>query len=177
MSRVGLKPVPLPAGVTAAAQGATVKIKGPKGELALTLAGGIEAAVANNEIVVKNTVGASHSPKHGTMRALVANMVTGVTKGYEKELEIEGVGYKAAIQGAKLVLNVGFSHPIEFPIPKGLKIEVADGVRMKISGIDKHLVGDAAAQIRGFQKAEPYKGKGIKYKGEQIRRKAGKTVA
>lgn len=177
MSRVGLKPVLLPKGVTAAVKGQVVSIKGPKGELSISVSPDMAVTVREQSVVVENRGGALRKAVHGTTRALLSNMAVGVSEGYQKELEIEGVGYKAALQGQKLVLNLGFSHAIDFPVPAGIKIEVADGVKIKVSGIDKHLVGEVAARIRGFHKAEPYKGKGVKYKGEQIRRKAGKTVA
>lgn len=177
MSRVGNNPIPLPPGATASVQGERITIKGPKGELAWTFKPQIQVRSESGRIVVEDPTGGAQAPLHGTTRAIIASMVQGVVRGYERELEIEGVGYRCALQGAQLVLNVGFSHPIEFPIPQGIKIEVADGVRIKVSGVDKQQVGDTAARIRAYQKAEPYKGKGIKYKGEQIRRKAGKTVA
>ena len=178
MSRIGAKPVPLPAGVTAAVDGSTIKIKGPKGELAWTCAPGIAAEAEPGRIVVRAVgQGEQIGALHGTTRSLVANMVKGVTEGYVRDLEIQGVGYRAQAQGQKLVLNVGYSHPIEFPVPAGIKVEVADGTKLKVSGIDKHLVGEVSAQIRAFHKAEPYKGKGIRYVGEYVRRKAGKTVA
>lgn len=177
MSRVGVQPVPLPKGVTAEIKDSRVTVKGPKGELALTVRPELEARVEGEAIVVANRAGPAASALHGTARSLLAGMVEGVHKGFEKNLEIEGVGYRCALQGSTLVLQVGFSHSIEFPVPDGVKIGVADNTKIKVSGTDKQKVGDAAARIRAFQPAEPYKGKGIKYQGEQIRRKAGKTVA
>ena len=177
MSRVGNKPVALPKGASATVQGNQITVKGPKGELSWAFKPAIQVKADASQVTVTDPSGGSLSPLHGTTRAIIASMAKGVVEGYERELEIEGVGYRCALQGAKLVLNVGFSHPIEVAVPKGIKIEVADGVRIKVSGADKQMVGDTAARIRAYQKAEPYKGKGIKYKGEQIRRKAGKTVA
>ena len=180
MSRIGLKPVAFAEAVKPAVQGAKVAIKGPKGELTLTCPAGITVevdAAARQLIVRRDSEDAQKRALHGTVRSLINNMVIGVTQGYQKDLEIQGVGFKAALQGQKLVLNLGYSHPIEFPVPAGIKIEVKDGVNLAVSGCDKHLVGEVAAQIRGFYKAEPYKGKGVRYKGEHVRRKAGKTVA
>ena len=170
--------MPLPAGVTAAVDGSTIRIKGPRGELSWTCAPGIAAEAERGQVVVRAVgQGEQMGALHGTTRSLVANMVKGVTEGYTRDLEIQGVGYRAQAQGQTLVLNLGFSHPIEYPVPAGIKVEVADGTKIKISGIDKHLVGEVSAQIRAFHKAEPYKGKGVRYVGEYVRRKAGKTVA
>ena len=178
MSRLGAKPVDIPAGVTVRVDGQVVTVKGPKGELSWTCADGIGAAVEGKQIVVRRLREQEGiSAQHGTTRSLIAGMVRGVHEGYVKELDIEGVGFKAQAQGQKLVMNIGYSHPIEYPVPAGLKLEVADGVHIKISGCDKHLVGEVSSQIRNFYRAEPYKGKGIRYKGEHVRRKAGKTVA
>lgn len=178
MSRVGKNPVELPAGVTAAVSGNTVKIKGPKGELSLDVASGISVEVKDGRVVVARE--SDEKPAralHGTVRSLVANMVKGVTQGYRKELEIYGVGYKARMEGRKLVLNLGYSHPIEYMIPEGVNVTVPKPEDVGVEGVDKHLVGQVADRIRSFAPAEPYKGKGVRYKGEKIRRKAGKTVA
>ncbi|MGD9874450.1 MAG: 50S ribosomal protein L6 [Kiritimatiellia bacterium] len=178
MSRVGKNPVTLPAGVTAEVSGNTVKIKGPKGELSLIVAPGIKAEVKEGCVVVTRL--AEDKPTrslHGTVRSLVANMVKGVTQGYRKDLEISGVGYKARMEGQKLVLNLGYSHPIEYVIPAGVKVTVPKPEDMTVEGTDKHMVGQVADRIRSFAPAEPYKGKGVRYKGEKVRRKAGKTVA
>ncbi|HNR93201.1 MAG TPA: 50S ribosomal protein L6 [Kiritimatiellia bacterium] len=178
MSRVGKNPVELPAGVTAEVGGNTVKIKGPKGELSLDVAPGISVEVKDGRVLVSRAADDKQSRAlHGTVRSLVANMVKGVTQGYRKELEIYGVGYKARMEGRKLVLNLGYSHPIEYMIPEGVKITVPKPEDVGIEGVDKHLVGQVADRIRSFAPAEPYKGKGVRYKGEKIRRKAGKTVA
>lgn len=178
MSRLGAKPVDIPAGVTVRVDGQKVAAKGPKGELSWTCAAGITAAVDGKQVIVRRASDAEGlSAQHGTTRSLIAGMIRGVHEGYVKELDIEGVGFRALIQGQKIVLNIGYSHPIEYVVPAGLKAEVADGIHIKISGCDKHLVGEVSSQIRNFYRAEPYKGKGIRYKGEHVRRKAGKTVA
>ena len=157
MSRIGKLPVVIPAGVTVTASGGQVTVKGPLGQLARELPTGITAS--------------------GLSRTLLVNMIVGVTKGYRKELVIEGTGFKAAVQGSKLQLWLGFAAPKDFVIPQGIKVTEKQGVQLTVDGIDKELVGDTTARIRGFFPAEPYKGKGIKYVGEQIRRKQGKTVA
>jgi large subunit ribosomal protein L6 len=178
MSRVGVKPVPIPAGVTVKAEGRTVAVKGPKGELTWTAPAPIAVTVDGGQVVVTRS-GDEDAVRalHGSARSLIANMVRGVQAGYEKNLEIQGVGYRAALQGRTLVLNIGFSHPVEFAVPAGITIAVQDGTKLAVSGPDKHLVGEVSAQIRSFYKAEPYKGKGIRYRDEYVRRKAGKTVA
>jgi large subunit ribosomal protein L6 len=155
-----------------------VSAKGPKGDLALTLPAFLEATVKEGSVQLscrRDDKGAGAT--YGTMRSLVANMVTGVEKGYVKELEIHGVGFKAALQGKKLVLTLGYSHPIEFVAPDGIAIKVTDGTDISVSGPDKHLVGQVSARLRDFCRPEPYKGKGIRFKGEYVRRKVGKTVA
>ena len=180
MSRIGNKPVPVPAGVTVTTEGPTVRARGPRGELAWTAPSGIEVRVEGAAVRVSRAPGgeeASRRALHGTARSLIANMVKGVTEGYRKELEIQGVGYKAALQGRVLVLNLGKSHEDRFEPPAGVVIAVKDATQITVSGPDKQAVGEAAARIRAFAKAEPYKGKGVRYKGEYVRRKAGKTVA
>ena len=179
MSRVGSKPVPIPKGVTVTVSGAELKVKGPKGELSWTCPDRITIQPADGVIkVARATNDAQSRMLHGTARSLVANMIQGVAEGYSKELEIQGVGYKAALQGRKLVLNLGFSHPVEVEVPQGITVQVTpDGLRLTVSGADKQLVGDLSARIRGYKRAEPYKGKGVRYKNEYVRRKAGKTVA
>lgn len=178
MSRMGRKPVPVPAGVTVTVQGSTVKAKGPKGELSLDLPAIITAKLKDGhvELACSGDDKASRA-LYGTYRSHVNNMVLGVEKGYEKNLEIQGVGFKAALQGKKLVMTLGFSHPVEYMVPDGISLKVADGTAINITGPDKHLVGQVGARIKAFCPPEPYKGKGIRFKGEHVRRKVGKTVA
>ncbi|MBM4147451.1 MAG: 50S ribosomal protein L6 [Lentisphaerae bacterium] len=178
MSRVGQKPVTLPAGIKVAVQGRKVSVSGPKGELAYNLPDGIDVAV-DGSVVSFLRGGDTRELRslHGLVRSLVANMVTGVQQGFVKELEIQGVGFKAAVQGQNLVLSLGFASPVEYEIPTGVKVAVDGGVAITVTGADRQLVGDVAARIRGYFPAEPYKGKGIRYKGERVRRKVGKTVA
>lgn len=177
MSRVGKKPIIIPAGVTVAIEGDTVKVKGPKGELSYTLhpAIGIEKKedVLELKIVDKNNKHANEL--WGTNRQMVANMLAGVLAGYSKELEINGVGYKAELKGDKLILAVGYSHPVEFGLPAGVAAKVEKNV-ITLESIDKYLLGETAAKVRKIKKPEVYKGKGIKYKTEVVRRKAGKQV-
>lgn len=176
MSRVGKMPIPLPKGVDVAIDGNTVRIKGPKGELKREIPGDISLSVDNGAVSV-------HRPgdepvqrgMHGLTRTLVANMVQGVSAGFEKVLQVTGVGYRAALQGSKLVLTVGYSHPVEIEPPAGVTIEVPAPTRIIVKGADKELVGAVAADIRAVRKPEPYKGKGIRYEGEYVRRKAGKA--
>lgn len=178
MSRIGRKPVPVPAGVQVTVQGAKVNVKGPKGELARELPPFLKAQVKDGQVVLTcSREDKFGSAVYGTHRSLIANMVSGVHHGYAKELEIQGVGYRAALQGKKLVLTLGFSHPIEYPVPEGIVVKVADNTGISVSGADKHLVGQVAARIKAFCPPEPYKGKGIRFKGEHVRRKVGKTVA
>ena len=175
MSRIGKKAVPVPSGVTANIEGQTVKVKGPKGALQVVLP---------DDVAVKMDAGAVKvDPRNetkraramwGTSRTLVSNLVTGVTKGFEKKLEITGVGYRAAVQGKNLQLSLGYSHEVTFPIPDGITIATPRPVEIVITGIDKQKVGQVAAEIRGFRPPEPYKGKGVKYAGEYIFRKEGK---
>ncbi len=180
MSRIGIQPIPLPAGVTVAVEGATVRVRGPKGELSWTAPADLRVSAENGVVSVTRNEGGDDVHRkalHGTARSLIANMVRGVAEGYRKELEIQGVGYKAALQGRTLVLNLGKSHEDRYEAPAGVTIAVAEGTQIVVSGPDKQAVGEAAARIRAFAKAEPYKGKGVRYKGEHVRRKAGKTVA
>ena len=175
MSRVGKNPVTLPKGVTADLKGQSLKIKGPKGELSFEVHDSVEAKLADGQITV--------SPRNeerqtralwATMQRRIANMVEGVEKGYEKNLEIEGVGYRCALAGKELVLQLGFSHEVRYQIPAGITIAVEKQTSIKINGIDKETVGQVAAEIRGYKPPEPYKGKGIRYVGEYIVRKEGK---
>ncbi len=178
MSRIGKKPVAVPSGVTATIQGLKIAVKGPKGELSRELPEFIKARVKDGQIELScSREGKEAMAIYGTTRSLVANMVVGVHAGYSKDLEIQGVGFKAAQQGQKIVLTLGFSHPIEFVAPAGVTLKVADGTAINISGADKQLVGQVSARIKAFCPPEPYKGKGIRFKGEHVRRKAGKTVA
>ena len=178
MSRIGNKPIEIPKGITITVEGSKVSGKGPQGELSLQLPSLISAKVENAKVQVSPK---KEDPRagslHGTTRTLIANMVHGLDKGYSKNLEIQGVGFKAQVQGQKLVLALGYSHPIEFTIPKSIVIKVQDNTQVTVSGPDRQLVGEVSARIRGFYPAEPYKGKGVRYKGEHIRRKAGKAVA
>lgn len=177
MSRVGKKVIAIPAGVTVTIEGGAVTVKGAKGELSWTMPEGITAAVEGTTLTVSR---ADDSRKlralHGTNRSLLSNMVEGVSKGFVKNLEIVGVGFKAAVKGSALDLVLGKSHPILHPIPAGLTVTVADNTKVKVEGIDKQLVGQFAAEVRGYYPPEPYKGKGIHYVGEYIRRKEGKSV-
>jgi len=178
VSRIGRKPISIPKGVTVAVKDSEVMVKGPKGELQARVHPAISVEVAGQEVHVKRASEEKfHKALHGLWRANIQNMVTGVTQGYEKKLEIVGVGYRAEIKGKKLNLQVGFSHPIVFGPPQGIKLEAPTQTNITISGSDKQLVGLTAAKIRSFRPPEPYKGKGIKYEGEYIRRKAGKAAA
>ena len=176
MSRIGKAPIAIPAGVTVKVDGDTVTVKGPKGELKETVHSDIKVAVEDGHIVVtRPTDDREHRAQHGLVRALIHNMVVGVTDGYTKELEVNGVGYRAAKSGNKLTLNLGYSHPVEMIDPEGIET-VLDGQNIIIvKGIDKEKVGQFAAEIRDKRRPEPYKGKGIKYADEVIRRKVGKT--
>lgn len=175
MSRVGKKPVPIPSGVQVTIADGVVKVKGPKVELQHVILAGTAVAIDGNEVKV-SAEKISRNPAFGTMRAQIANMVTGVTTGFSKTLEIVGTGYRANMEGKKLVLQLGFSHPVEFMTPEGITIKVESPTRVTISGADKAQVGQVAADIRGYRPPEPYKGKGVKYEGEYIRRKAGKAA-
>ena len=175
MSRIGKKPVPLPQGVTATVKGQEVKVKGPKGELSLRLIEGVEATVDKGGVTVKPKVEGEDSRSiWGLQRTLVNNLVEGVSKGYSQQLEISGTGYRAAVQGKNLQLQLGFSHDIVFPIPQGIDIKAEKPTILVVSRIDKQKVGQVAAEIRGFRKPQPYKRKGVKYAEEKIRRKEGK---
>jgi len=178
MSRIGKKLIELPDKVKLNISGeGQVNVEGPKGKLAWTLPAQIKARLdGKNVLVERGSEARQVRALHGLSRALIANMVAGVSTGFVKDLEIQGVGFKAAVQGKILNLNLGFSHPILFDIPEGIKVTVTDNTKIKIEGIDKHLVGQVAADIRAYYPPEPYKGKGVRYAGEQIVRKEGKTV-
>jgi large subunit ribosomal protein L6 len=178
MSRIGNKAVEIPdkVKVNIDNEGA-VSVEGPKGKLSWRLPRDIKGSVRDNRVsLMREAETRSVKALHGLSRSLVHNMVQGVSEGFSKQLEIEGVGFKAAVQGPTLNLSLGFSHPILFPIPKEIKITIAEGTKLTIQGIDKKLVGQVTADIRSFYPPEPYKGKGVRYVGEQIRRKVGKTV-
>ena len=175
MSRVGKKPVAIPSGGTAVVEGQTVKVKGPKGALSLVLHGDVEAKVGKGEVKVDPRAETKRArAMWGTYRSLLENVMTGVTKGFERKLEISGVGYRAALQGKNLQVQLGYSHDIVYPIPEGITIVVPKPTEIVISGIDGQKVGHVAAEIRAFRKPEPYKGKGVKYSDEFIFRKEGK---
>lgn len=177
MSRIGRLPIAIPAGVTVTVSAdKVVTVKGPKGELIKAMHEDINIAVENNEIVVtRPSEKKEHKALHGLVRALINNMVIGTTEGYQKTLELVGVGYRAQLQGNKMVMNLGFSHPVEIEALDGITFEIPVPTKVIIKGIDKQMVGAQAADIRRWRKPEPYKGKGIKYEGEHIRRKEGKT--
>jgi len=175
MSRVGKYPVEIPAGVQVAIAGGMLTAKGKFGELSLPLTDHIEAAIDGNKVTVKpRTADRQARMMWGTTRALVASMVKGVSTGYTKAMEITGTGYRAAVQGSNLEISLGFSHPIVYPVPKGIKITCERPTAIKVEGVDKRLVGQVAAEIRAFRGPEPYKGKGVRYADEVIRRKEGK---
>lgn len=178
MSRIGRKPVPILKGVRVEQSNGTVKVKGPKGELTATVHPDVSVELKENELLVTTSVeDKQHRALHGLWRAVLNNMVRGVAEGYLKRLEIVGVGYRAEMRGPKLQLQLGYSHPILFSPPEGIKIETPAPTNIVVGGIDRQLVGQVAAKIRSFRPPEPYKGKGIKYEGEYIRRKAGKAAA
>ena len=177
MSRIGRAPVPVPAGVTITQEQGSLRVEGPKGTLAIGVPADLTVAVADQRIMVARTNETRQGrARHGLYRALIANMVQGVVSGFSKELEIVGVGYRAQVQGKQLTLHVGFSHPVVVAVPDGLTIETPKPTIVIVKGSDKHQVGQFAANIRRIAPPEPYKGKGIKYAGEVIRRKAGKAA-
>jgi large subunit ribosomal protein L6 len=176
MSRIGRLPIAIPSSVDVTIEGRQLTVKGPKGTLSRTLHPDMAVAQEDGTIVVSRpTEQKNHKQLHGLTRTLVNNMVVGVTDGYRKGLEITGVGYRAALNGNKLTLNLGYSHPVEIDPPEGISFELENPTRLAVIGIDKELVGQVAAQVRATRKPEPYKGKGVRYAGEQIRRKAGKA--
>jgi large subunit ribosomal protein L6 len=175
MSRIGKRAVPIPSGVTATVEGQTVKVKGPKGALQLVLPDDVTAKMDNGVVKVDPRTETDRArAMWGTSRTLVANLMTGVTKGFESKLEISGVGYRAAVQGKNLQIALGYSHDVIYPIPEGISIATPKPTEVVVTGIDKQKVGQVAAEIREFRKPEPYKGKGVKYAGEFIFRKEGK---
>jgi large subunit ribosomal protein L6 len=175
MSRVGNKPVAIPSGVTANVEGQVVKVKGPKGALSLVLHSDVEAKVQSGAVKIDPRADSKRArAMWGTYRSLLANVMTGVTKGFERRLEISGVGYRAAVQGKNLQVQLGYSHDITYPIPEGITIVTPKPTEIVVTGIDRQKVGHVAAEIRAFRKPEPYKGKGVKYAGEYIFRKEGK---
>lgn len=176
MSRIGKRIITVPEGVTVTEVNNEVIVKGPKGELKQVMLKDITMKQENNEITLERKNEAAKA-MHGTMNALISNMIIGVTKGYEKVLEIIGVGYRFNVQGKKLVINAGYSHPVEMEIPEGLTVEATSNTEITVKGIDKVLVGEFAANVRKVRKPEPYKGKGIRYKDEYIIRKEGKKAA
>ena len=175
MSRIGKYPVEIPSGVTLAMAGQTLTAKGKLGELQMRISDNIDAGVEGNRFVVRpRGTSAEARMMWGTTRALVANMVRGVSTGYSKQMEITGTGYRAAVQGPNLVINLGFSHDVVYPIPPGIKVTCERPTAIKVEGVDKRQVGQVCAEIRAWRPPEPYKGKGVKFDGEQIRRKEGK---
>ena len=178
MSRVGQKPIPIPAGVEVKLNGKILSVQGPKGKLTREIPDVFEIRLEPGLVAIKpRALDPELSPLHGLNRRLIANMVEGVTKGFTKELEIQGVGFKGAVQGRKAVFMLGYSRPVELDVPAGIELKVTENVNIVVSGPDKQLVREFAARIRSYYPAEPYKGKGIRYKGEYIKRKVGKTVA
>ncbi len=178
MSRIGRKPVAVPKGVTVTQRGQQLSVKGPKGELSRTFHPEMILAVQGDQVLVtRPSDEPKHKALHGLTRSLVQNMVDGVAKGFQKVLEIQGVGYKAEPKPFGLQLALGFSHPVQYKAPAGIKFTVDNNTVVKIEGADKEMVGQVAAEIRSLRKPEPYKGKGVRYQGEVVRRKAGKTGA
>lgn len=177
MSRVGLKPISLPKGVEVTVDGNSSRVKGPKGELVQHIPSGIDVVVEDGNILCKRSSDAPRErANHGLVRALISNQVIGVSEGFSRKLSIIGVGYKAEAKGKTLELSLGFSHPVKFPVPEGIKIETPDPTTIVVSGIDKQLVGQVAAEIRAHRQPEPYKGKGVRYEDEVVRKKAGKSA-
>lgn len=176
MSRIGKKPIAIPKGVKVALAGNTITVQGPGGNLQRNVAAGVSIAVEADQVLVAPVAGAEGSDAlQGLTRTLIANMVDGVTKGFQRVLEIHGVGYRAELKGPILNLSLGYSHPVDYPLPKGISVEIEKQTKITVKGIDKELVGATAAKIRSFRAPEPYKGKGVKYADERILRKAGKT--
>lgn len=176
MSRIGKTPIPIPAGVDVTISDREVKVKGPKGELSYVVKGPVAAVIEDNEVKVsRDNDDREARAMHGLTRSLIENMVVGVTQGYSKELEIVGTGYRVAAKGKDLEFQLGFSHPVVVEAPEGIEFKVENQTKFSVSGIDKQLVGETAAKIRKIRAPEPYKGKGVRYAGEQVRRKVGKA--
>ena len=176
LSRVGKKEIPVPRGVTVTVDGLNVRAKGPRGELGMTVLPGIRVNVDAGIVRVEQTLeGRTAKAQHGVMRTLVSNCIEGVSTGFKRVLEIQGTGYRAAVSGNKIQFALGFSHPVDFELPEGIKAAAETPTRLVLEGNDKQLLGQIAANIRAIRPPEPYKGKGIRYEGEQLRRKAGKT--
>jgi large subunit ribosomal protein L6 len=176
MSRIGKRPIPIPQKVTVTIDGQEVAVKGPKGELSRVLPAEVEVVQEDNSLLVnRRNESRTARQRHGLCRTLVANMVEGVSQGFQKRLEIQGVGYRAQVQGRNLVLNVGYSHQVQIEPPEGIQLAVENNTNVIVTGIDKEVVGNIAAKIRATRPPEPYKGKGIRYSGEAVRRKAGKA--
>ncbi|HUO99919.1 MAG TPA: 50S ribosomal protein L6 [Gemmatimonadota bacterium] len=176
MSRIGRTPIPIPEKVQVSIEGPAIRVSGPKGEVAVTIPERITASLEDRRVVL-NRAGEEPRDKalHGLARSLVANMVEGVTRGFVRRLEITGVGYRAEAGGRTLKLSLGFSHPVLYPVPEGIEVATPQPTQIEVRGADKQMVGQVASEIRAFRPSEPYKGKGIRYEGEQVRRKAGKT--
>jgi len=176
MSRIGNRPIEVPSGVTVEVQASAAVVKGPKGSLRVLIPRGIQIAREDGCLLAKRE-GDQLAPLHGLVRSLVANAVMGVTKGFEKHLDIVGIGYRAELKGKAVAFNLGYSHPIEFPIPDGISVTVDKQTHLVVSGADKHQVGQVAAEIRGLRPPDPYKNKGIRYTGERLKKKVGKAAA
>ncbi len=178
MSRIGRKPIPIPDGVKVNLQDDRVEVEGPKGKLVTQLMKGVRIEKNDGELrAVPERESSELAPFWGLTRTLVANAVHGVSQGFSKELDIVGIGYRALVEGKKVVFSLGYSHPIDFDIPNGIKVDVEKQTRITVSGADKHLVGQVAARMRALRKPDPYKQKGVRYVGEQLKKKAGKTGA
>ena len=176
MSRIGNKPIEVPSGVTVEVQASTAVVKGPKGTLRVTIPWGIQVVREDGRLLAKRESDQG-AALHGLVRSLVANAVTGVTKGFEKHLDIVGIGYRAELKGKAVAFSLGYSHPIEFPIPDGISVTVDKQTHLVVSGADKHQVGQVAAEIRGLRPPDPYKNKGVRYTGERLKKKVGKAAA
>ena len=177
MSRIGKLPVALPAGVTVTVADGSVRVKGPKGELVQHLASGVDVQIDGRNVrIARQDDSRQCRANHGLVRSLVNNMVRGVTTGFETKMEIRGVGFKGEVKGSALSLSLGYSHPVEFPFPKGITIEVQKGTTLIIRGSDRQLVGETSAKLKGFRPPDAYKGKGVRYENEYVRQKAGKTA-